>query len=145
MDFGWISLINMAAVAYLILINVLAAVKGLSDSFKSKHSAVNIFEQIGRYGCIVLMIFPIFCRGLKFGFASVAEMLTWACITVLFPVIYTILWLKKARGGAGVLYALAIVPAVLFLLNGILLRHPVLIAASLVFGVFHFCIVRENA
>ena len=113
MSFRWINWINMAAVVWLIVINVIVARKGLSDSFNSKHLIVNIFEQIGRYGCMALMILPVFTRDWKFGFRSVTKML-------------------------------AFVPAVLFLLNGILLRQPALVAASLVFGIFHFLIVKEN-
>ena len=144
MSLHWINWINMAAVMWLILINVIVARKGMSDSFNSKHLIVNIFEQIGRYACMALMIIPIFTRGWKFGFRSVTEMLVWICLTILLLVIYSFLWVKKANGGVFVLYGLAFVPAVLFLLNGILLRHLALIAASLVFGVFHFLIVKEN-
>ena len=145
MSFGWINWINMAAVAYLILINLIVTRKGLSDSFSSKYLAVNILEQIGRYGCMALMILPIFVKDWKFGFGSVMEMLLWACLIILLLVIYSLLWIKKANGGVGILYGLAIVPVVLFLLNGILLRHPALIVASLVFGFSHLAIVRENA
>ena len=144
MSFNWINRLNMAAVVWLILINVIAARKGLSDSFNSKHLIVNIFEQIGRYGCMALMILPVFTSGWKFGFGSVAEMLVWISLTILLLVIYSFLWVKKANGGVFVLYGLAFVPAVLFLLNGVLLRHPALVAAALVFGVFHFLIVKEN-
>lgn len=144
MSFNWINWINIAAVEWLIVINMIVARKGLSDSFNSKHLIVNIFEQIGRYGCMVLMILPMFTRGWKFGFRSVTEMLVWICLTILLLVIYSFLWFKKANGGVFVLYGLALVPAVLFLLNGILLRHPVLVAAALVFGVCHFLIVKEN-
>ena len=144
MRFNWINWVNVAAVGWLILINVIAARKGLADSFKSKHLIVNILEQIGRYGCMALMIVPVFTRGWKFGFRSTAEMLLWICLTVLLLAIYSFLWAKKARGGAAVLYGLALVPAVLFLLNGILLRHPALVAAALVFGIFHFLVVKEN-
>lgn len=144
MSFNWINWINMLAVVCLILINMIVYRKGLSDSFRSKHLIVNIVEQIGRYGCIVLMIFPIFTSGWKFGFSSVTKMLIWICLTPLLLVIYSLLWIKKASGGACILYALAIVPVVLFLLNGILLRHPALSVASLVFGIFHFIIVKEN-
>lgn len=145
MSFNWINWINLLSVVCLILINMIVYRKGLSDSFNSKHLIVNILEQIGRYGCMALMILPIFTRGWKFGFASVTEMFIWVCLTILLLVIYSFLWVKKASGRAGILYGLAIVPVVLFLLNGILLRHPALGVASLVFGTFHFIIVKENA
>ena len=144
MDFNSINLINMAAVAWLILINVIIVRKGSSDRFSSKHLIVNIFEQIGRYGCMVLMVLPVFTKDWKFGFSSAAEMVIWVCVTILLLVVYSFLWTKKANSGALVFYGLALVPAVLFLLNGILLRHPALTVASLVFGIFHFLIVKEN-
>ena len=90
------------------------------------------------------MILPIFTSGWKFGFGSVAEMFIWISLTILLLVIYSFLWAQKADGGVFVLYGLAFVPAVLFLLNGIILRHPALVAAALVFGVFHFLVVKEN-
>ena len=144
MRFSWINWINMAAVVYLILINIIATRKEKPKGFHSKHLAVNIIEQIGRYGCIVFMILPIFTKSGKFGFNSVEEMLIWLCLTIIILVIYNILWIKKAHGGASVLYGLAVVPVVLFLLNGILLRHPALVVAALVFGVFHIIIVKDN-
>lgn len=90
------------------------------------------------------MIFPIFTSGWEFGFNSVTEMLIWICLTILLLAIYSLLWLKKTNGGASVLYGLAIVPVVLFLLNGILLRHPALVVAVLVFGIFHIIVVKDN-
>lgn len=144
MDFNWINWINMAVIACLIAINLIAAQKGISENFRSKYPAVNIFEQIGRYGSMAFMILPVFVKGWKFGFLSVPEMLIWVCVSGLSLVIYGLLWIKKPSGGAGILYGLAIVPAILFLTNGILLRHFALVAVSLIFGVFHFVIVREN-
>ncbi len=144
MRFNWINWINMAAVVWLVLINVIVARKGLSDSYNNKHSIVNILEQIGRYGCMVLMILPVFTSGWEFGFGSVVEMLIWISLTILLLAIYSFFWVKKANGNVFVFYGLALVPTVLFLLNGIILRHPALVVASLVFGVFHFLIVKEN-
>lgn len=144
MHFGWINCINMTVIAYLILINVITAKKGLSDSFSSKHLIVNILEQIGRYGSMVFMIFPIFIKNWEFGFKTVAEMFIWLFLTVLLLLIYTVLWFQKAGSSAGISYGLAIIPTVLFLLNGILLQHSALIIVSLIFGIFHMGVVREN-
>lgn len=144
MSFHWINWVNLAAVVYLISINIIVSRKGLSGSFNSKYLLVNILEQMGRYGCMALMFLPVFTKGWKFGFSSVAEMLIWMCSTPLLCIVYSILWIRKPKGGAGILYALAIVPVVLFLLNGLLLRHPALIASSVIFGTCHFMIVKEN-
>lgn len=58
--------------------------------------------------------------------------------------LYGWLWWKKAAHGAKVLYGLAAVPPVLFLMNGVLLGHALLVIASLIFGVSHVAIVNEN-
>lgn len=144
MDFNWINVGNLVVIMCLIAINVIAVRKKVSESFCSKYPVINIFEQIGRYGSMAFMIFPAFTKGWKFGFMSVMEMLIWMCSTVLLLAIYGLLWIKKSSGGVGILYELAIVPVILFLLNGILLRHVALVAASLIFGVFHFTIIKEN-
>ncbi|MCM1188990.1 MAG: hypothetical protein NC541_06800 [bacterium] len=169
MKFNWINGGNAAAVACLIAINLIAAGKGVAEDFCSKHAVINLFEQIGRYGCMFFMIFPVFVKGWEFGFRSVAEMLIWVCASVLLLAVYGLLWIKrqdslasknashssqaavkfsnrikKSVGGVSILYGLATVPVLLFLLNGILLRHFALIAAALFFGVFHLAVVREN-
>ena len=144
MSLNWISWMNLFAIVCLILINIIASRKGLSGSFSSKYLIVNVLEQIGRYGCMVLMVLPIFTKGWEFGFSSVAEMLIWVCFMPLLLIIYGVLWIRKPKGGAGILYALAIIPVILFLLNGLLLCHPALMVASFVFGVCHFMIVKEN-
>ncbi|MCM1327665.1 MAG: hypothetical protein NC249_13735 [Lachnoclostridium sp.] len=92
---------------------------------------------------MALMILPVFTKGWKFGFRSGLGMFIWVGGSVLLLVIYGLLWLKKSTGGVGILYGLAVVPVILFLLNGILLRHFTLVAASLIFGICHVAIVKE--
>ncbi len=121
MSFSWINWVNMIGVIWLVLVNMIVARKGMSERFSSKHLIVNILEQIGRYGCMILMILPVFTNGWKFGFGSVVEMLIWIGLTILLLIIYSFLWAKKAVGSIGVLYGLATIPVILFLVNGILL------------------------
>ncbi len=143
MRFGWINAVNAFAVVFLIAVNVICARKGLADNWKSRSTVVNVLEQIGRYGCMALMILPL-TAGWEFGFPSEWRMVAWLLLTVVLLAVYAVLWARKRRGGREVLYALAIVPACLFLLNGILLGHWLLAAFAVLFGVSHLCIVREN-
>lgn len=145
MQMGWINGLNGVVVASLILINVIVARKGLCENLRSASWPVNLFEQIGRYGCMLFMILPAFARNWEFGFDSVAGMLLWLGLTLVLLAVYILLWTRKRRGGTSILYGLAIVPVLLFFANGILLRHPALIAASLVFGGCHLRIVQENS
>lgn len=144
MEFGWINGINLAAVFWLIIINVIAYKRGISENFSSRFRIVNILEQLGRYGCMIFMVFPIWVRNWEFGFCSVDAMVVWIISTIILLAVYTILWFWKRRGSTGTLYGLAVVPVLLFLINGILLRHYALIASALLFALCHVMIVREN-
>ena len=143
MRFGWISVVNAFAVVVLIMINLICARKGLSDNRKGRSTVVNVLEQIGRYGCMALMILPL-TAGWEFGFSAEWKMVAWLLLTVVLLVVYAVLWARKRRGGRAVLYALAIVPVCLFLSSGILLGHWLLAAFAVLFGVFHLCVVCEN-
>ncbi len=144
MEFGWINGINLTVVILLILINIVAFKTGAAEGFSSKFRIINVLEQIGRYGCMIFMVLPIWIKNWKFGFQSVGEMLLWIASTVILLLLYGFLWIKKRRGSIGTLYGLAIVPVILFLMNGILLRHYAWIAASLLFGTCHLMVVQEN-
>lgn len=137
MEFGWINGINLTAVILLILINIVALKTGDAEGFSSKYRIINVLEQIGRYGCMFYGTSDLI-KNWKFGFQSVGEMSLWIASTVILLLLYGFLWIKKRRGGISTLYGLAIIPVVLFLMNGVLLRHYSLIAASLLFGVCHF-------
>lgn len=66
----------------------------------------------------------------------------WLAGSLVLLSVYTVLWTQAKRGGA-VLYGLALVPALLFLCCGVLLRHWALVAAAVLFGVSHTLIVQE--
>ena len=59
MEFGWINLFGAAIVIVMMLPNILYAVKFPNAENKCSNPIMNVIEQIGRYGCIVLMWFPI--------------------------------------------------------------------------------------
>lgn len=144
MTFGWINGINAVAVIWLVVVNMVVAKRGIAGSMKSSRPLINVFEQVGRYACMAFMLFPIATYGWEFGFRTVAEMFLWLGATMVLLVVYTFLWTRKKSGGRAVLYGLAIVPACLFLINGVLLRHWLLLVFSVLFGICHLLIVREN-
>lgn len=142
MRFGWINAVNAVLVLLLIAISVIGQKKSGLAPMQSKHTWLNVGEQIGRYACMALLVLPLL-PGLEFGFSSETAMLVWLILPALLLVCYTILWTQMKRG-SWVLYGLAIVPAVLFLACGMLLRHWALVAAAAIFGVSHALIVRET-
>lgn len=144
MKFNWINWGNLGIVVCLIVINIIAFRRGTAENLRSRSRAINICEQIGRYGCIIFMIFPVFTKNWEFGFLSVMDMFIWGLASIFLLILYGLLWLRKSHGGNSV-FGLATVPVLLFLLNGILLRHFLLIAAALVFGISHWTLIKENS
>lgn len=143
MHFGWINAVNAFAVVFLIVVNLIAFRRGIAGNFKSRHAVVNVLEQIGRYGCMALMVLPL-TAGWEFGFSSERRMVAHLLSTALLLAVYALLWLFKRSGKTAVLYGLAAIPPMLFLLNGLLLRHHALTAFALLFGAAHLWIVTEN-
>ena len=141
MTFGWINLVNAAFVVALVTMSVRGQKKSGLPPIKSRRKLLNLFEQIGRYACMALMILPLL-PGFKFGFASVGVMVGWLAGSFVLLLAYTVLWTQVKRSG-GVLYGLALVPALLFLCCGVLLRHWALAAAAVLFGFSHTLIVKE--
>ena len=142
MAFGWINLVNAVFAVDLIVMSVLGQKKSGLPPMQSRHKLLNAFEQIGRYACLALMVLPLL-PGFKFGFSSSGAMVVWLIGALVLLLCYTILWTKTKRGSR-VLYGLAIVPAVLFLVCGLLLRHWALVGVAVLFGVCHTLIVHET-
>ena len=141
MTFGWINLVNAAFVVALITMSVLGQKKSGLPPMQSRHKLLNTLEQIGRYACMALMILPLL-PGFKFGFATTGAMIGWLVGSLVLLSSYTVLWTQAKRGGAA-LFGLALIPALLFLCCGVLLRHWALAAAAVLFGFSHTLIVQE--
>lgn len=139
MQFGWINLFGAVIVILLMIPNVIYAWKNRKQQVQDEISVPKLlifFEQLGRYGCVLLMILPLFVW--KFGFGSVEEMLLYLILNGGLVLSYYGIWgsyLKKKTLGKGLL--LAIFPTSAFLLSGVLLRHWCLVVFALIFGIPH--------
>ena len=140
MTFGWINAANAVIVAVLFAASVIGQKKSGLPAMKSRFLILNVLEQVGRYACMVLMVLPL-RPGLEFGFATIGAMLVWAALALLLLIAYVLLWGEEMYDA--VLYALAILPVLLFLESGYYLRHWALLGAAVLFGVCHTLIVRE--
>lgn len=141
MEFGWINLFGAAIVILILVPNIVYAIKRRSNSKPEANvpKALVIIEQIGRYSCIVLMWLPLLVW--KFGFASSMGFIMYLAVNLTLLIAYYIFWIlyfKQKTLAFGL--ALAIIPTVLFLSSGLLLRHWCLAAAAVVFGFSHIYI-----
>ena len=72
---------GMAIILLMMIPNVIFALRHRNMENRCKSRFINILEQIGRYGCLILMII---CIGLdKFGFGSVEDFLIYLFQTTL--------------------------------------------------------------
>ena len=144
MKFGWISVFGAVIVILMMIPNIIYAIRNKDEKNQRTNRLMNVIEQIGRYACIMLMWLPLFIG--KFGFSSVFEMLLYLIVNGGLLVAYWILFAcylkRKTRKRA---LALAVLPACIFLLSGLLLHHWLLAAFALLFGVGHIYVTLKNA
>ena len=143
LGFGWINLFDLILVILLLIPNIVYALKNRDEQNKCQNRIMNILEQIGRYGCMFLMIFNIGIA--EFGFLSVGAFLVYLFGSILLMISYWITWVlyfrKKTYGRQ---IALAVIPTILFLLCGITMLHILLIIFAVLFGIAHIYVTNKN-
>ena len=140
---GWINVFGLIFVVLLLIPNIIYAIKVKGQQNKCTNKAMNIVEQIGRYGSMFLMVLNIGIA--EFGFASVFEFLVYLFGNTVLLISYWIIWIlyfKKQTYVKQIL--LAVIPTCLFLLSGITLKHYLLIIFALIFGVGHIYVTNKN-
>ena len=144
MEFGWINLFGGIIVILLLIPNIVYALKNRGEKNLCTDRTMNLLEQIGRYGCIVLMWLPLLVW--KFGFRSVPEMLLYFAGNGALLLLYWLVFARylKERTAKRAL-VLAILPACVFLLSGLLLRHWLLAGFAVLFAVGHIYVTAVNA
>lgn len=137
MEFGWINVFGAGIVTLIMIPNIIYAVKRKQTGAENDiPKYLSILEQIGRYGCIVLMWLPLFVW--KFEFGSIEAFLVYLAANGVLLLSYYLFWAAYARERAlRTAMALAVIPTVLFLLSGVLLHHWMLAASAVLFGVAH--------
>ena len=139
---------NVFGLVFIVVImipNIVFAVRckdGFENSWNNK--AIEIIEQIGRFGCFGFMIFNV--PGTWFGWwsdeAFVIYLIIDALLISLYCAIWVICWKKNSVLRA---LALSIIPSVIFLFSGVMSRSILLIIATILFAPTHILISYKNA
>ena len=136
MEFNWINIFNGIIVVLMLIPNIIYAVKNNDKSHNKSGTAARVIEQISRYACIFLMIFPIFVW--EFGFSPLEYMFLYLIGNVILLVMYFVVWglyfKSKTKGRA---LALAIIPALIFMNSAVCVKHWALLAVAAVFVISH--------
>lgn len=144
MKFGWINGFGAGVVILMLIPNIVYAVKNKGEQNLCTNRAMNILEQIGRYACIVLMWLPVLVW--EFGFRSVFETVLYFAGNGALLLAYWIIFMRHLKHKtAGRALALAVLPACIFLLSGLLLRHWLLVGFAVLFAAGHIYVTKKNA
>ena len=137
MEFGWINLFGAGIIVLIMIPNIIYAARQKQDETQIEvPHGLSACEQVGRYGCIILMWLPLLVW--KFGFGSVEEFLIYLIGNGVLLLCYYLFWMFYSRKRTlSVAMALAIIPTAIFLLSGLLLRHWLLVAFAILFGFAH--------
>ena len=143
MSFGWINVFGAIIVVLMLVPHVVYALKNRGEENRCTNRWMNLLEQIGRYGCIAFMWFPLLVG--KFSFRSVPEMTLYlggnGALLAVYWFVYARYLRERTRQRA---LTLAVVPACIFLMSGLLLRHWLLVIFALFFAVGHIYVTTQN-
>lgn len=116
------------------------------DGFKNayENKPLEICEQIGRFGCFILMIVnvPYTYFGFRFDCALTVYLAVNGALTLVYLIGWIVLWKKP-----GVLRALllSITPSAIFLFSGVMLTNVPLSALAGLFAITHITLSYKNA
>ena len=139
--------INLFGLVFMIVImvpNIIFAIRnkeGFINRYQNK--ALEAVEEIGRYGCFVFMIFRV--PSLTFGWWSDEAFAIYLIVDVILILLYCLIWALCFRKES--LFrslSLSIIPSIVFLFSGIMMRSIPLILFSLLFAPSHITISVKN-
>lgn len=125
--------------------NIVFAVR-CKEGFENRwnNKAIEIIEQIGRFGCFGFMIFNV--PGTWFGWWSDEAFAVYLIIDSLLIALYCVIWVVcRKKNSVFRALALSIIPSVIFLFSGVISRSILLIITSMLFIPSHIMISYKNA
>lgn len=135
---------GLIIMAIVMIPNVIFAIKEKNFESKYHNKAVEIIEQIGRFGSMGLMIFNI--QILEFGYWFNNGKILYMALIGILAVLYCFVWFLYFRKATMVkAMSLAIIPTMIFLSSGILQGKVLLIITAILFGIGHIIITYNNS
>lgn len=139
----WLNIYGLITIIIMLIPNIIFGLKNPTTENKCKNKWMNISEQIGRYGSFFLMIFNIGI--LELDFKSVTIFHLWLVVTIILLLLYLIVWgIYFNRKSSKLPLSLAILPSIIFILSGCLMRHYLLLICSILFTIGHIYVTKSN-
>lgn len=140
----WFNIFGLVFIIIIMIPNIIFAIK-CKDGFENKwhNKAVEILEQVGRFGCFGFMIINI--PGTWFGWWSDEAFAVYLIVNAILVLIYCAIWVVCFRQNNMVkALTLSIIPSVIFLFSGIMCRSILLIVSAVIFAPCHIMISYKN-
>ena len=141
----WFNIFGLIFIMAIMVPNIIYAVK-CKDGFINKwqNKTVELFEQIGRFGCFGFMIINI--PGTWFGWWSDEAFAVYLIVDVILVLLYCIIWIICFKSNTVFrALALSVLPSAIFLFGGIMSRSVLLIVSAVIFAPCHVLISYKNA
>lgn len=142
---GQINIFGLVFMVIIMIPNVIFALK-CKDGFESRweNKAVEVLEQIGRYGCFAFMVINI--PKTWFGWASDEAFALYLIVDAVLVTAYCVIWaVCFKKNSVFRALSLSIIPSVIFLFSGIMSRSVLLMISALIFAPCHILISYKNA
>lgn len=141
---SWFNYIGLIIIAVIMIPNIIYAVTH-RDGFQNAYAnqPAEVFEQIGRGGCFIFMIFNL--PYTYFGFWFRGALLVYIIVNSLLCVGYLVCWAvfwKKSHLARAV--SLSLLPSCIFLFGGVMLANIPLMVFALIFAPCHILISCKN-
>ena len=142
---NWFNYSGLAIVAVIMVPNIVYAIKRKSDMTNSyPNRTILILEQLGRFGCLLFMVFNIPYTYFNFYFEH--ALIVYLAINGMLCLAYCIEWIVFwKRNGQLKALSLSITPSLIFLFSGIILANIPLIVFALLFAIAHVYISYKNS
>lgn len=140
----WFNLTGLIFVVVLLIPNIIYAATnkdGFADKFHNK--LVETGEQIGRFGCFILMFIQL--PYVTLGYIYDGAQTLYLILGIVLLALYCGGWIVfRKKNSVAKALTLSILPSVLFLESGILTLNIPLVVLSVVFAICHIMISYKN-
>ena len=133
---SWFNYYGLIIMAIIMIPNIIYVVKLKNGESGEINKAITAIEQIGRYGCFILMIFNIPYLYLNFWFDN--ALIVYLCVNGVLCFAYLIFWIICwNRHGKLKALSLSIIQSCIFIFSSVMLAYFPLMILSVLFAICH--------
>ena len=140
----WFNYYGLAILVILIVPNIIFAIKHKSELFAPPDNRIlDFFEQVGRYGCFVTMVFniPHTYHNFWFNYALIAYL----TVNGVLCLAYVVFWIAfRKQNNLAKALTLSILPSLIFIFDGIVLASALLLIFAVIFAPTHIYISYKS-